>query len=91
MYYRAITRVFRQPHTWAPFKASENAFRKIFNAVQVPPSFLNIVHTFGQPNGVHSCDLFGGYDLQFRYPLRTTGEPDRPLFGELKSISCVGI
>lgn len=57
-----LSRFIHQTHSWAPFSVSEDAFRKIFAAVKVRPSFLDFVHTFGQPEEGYQTDFSGGFD-----------------------------
>lgn len=58
-------RFIRQAHTWAPLQLSEATFRKIFTAVKVNPAFLDLVHTFGNPQGGYQSSGSGGYDVYF--------------------------
>ncbi|KAH8704455.1 hypothetical protein GQ44DRAFT_778021 [Phaeosphaeriaceae sp. PMI808] len=57
--------LLQQPHSWAPFDISREAFLKLSTALRVPPSFLGLVHGFGHPEDGYQRDFAGGYDLRF--------------------------
>jgi hypothetical protein len=68
------SRLIHQSHSWAPFNITEDAFRKIFTAVKVRPSFLDFVHTFGQPDEGYDNDSSGGFDSFVNDSRGDTGE-----------------
>ncbi|KAF3002327.1 hypothetical protein E8E14_005777 [Neopestalotiopsis sp. 37M] len=52
-----------QNHSLAPFNASETALRKTFTALQIWPTFLDILLEFGEPSSTSDSEHSGGYDL----------------------------
>lgn len=56
-------RLLSQNHSWAPFNNSETSLRKIFTAVQVRPTFLDILHEFGDPCKNSDAGHSGGYEM----------------------------
>jgi hypothetical protein len=63
-------RFLRSPHSWAPFKNSESALRKILTATKAHPQFLDFVHGFGHPVGGIESDLPGDYGSQVDIKIR---------------------
>jgi hypothetical protein len=70
-----------QPYTWAPFKLTDSAFRKLLTAVKVPPSFLDVVQSFGHPKTGHEKDFFRDYDYWFNSATEQIGDSDKLTFG----------
>ncbi|KAF1833919.1 hypothetical protein BDW02DRAFT_357122 [Decorospora gaudefroyi] len=60
--------LLQQPHSWAPFDISREAFLKLSTALRVPPSFLGLIHGFGHPEDGYQRDFAGGYDLRLGEP-----------------------
>jgi hypothetical protein len=53
-------RFISQSHTWAPLQLPEAAFRQILTIAEVHPSYLDLVHAFGDPQKGHSFVNPGG-------------------------------
>ncbi|KAJ2902154.1 hypothetical protein MKZ38_000952 [Zalerion maritima] len=51
-------------YIWAPFNCSGTAVRKIFSALGVRPSFLDVLSTFGPPEEGFEAEYSSGYDMQ---------------------------
>ncbi|ORY10806.1 hypothetical protein BCR34DRAFT_339306 [Clohesyomyces aquaticus] len=57
--------ILQQPYSWAPFDVPKEVVFKLFTALEVPPTFLGLVHVFGHPEDGYQREFTGGYDIRF--------------------------
>lgn len=74
----------QQAHSWSPFNISESGFRKVATAFRVWPSFLEVVHNFGQPEaGYETEPPLGSYDYTSQCSEDDENSFKQESFGEL--------
>lgn len=77
-------RFLKQAHSWSPFHISESGFRKVATAFKVWPSFLKVVHHFGQPEaGYETGPFLGGYDCWSQCPEDDRNPLEQESYGQL--------